>query len=217
MFVLKFNSAVFVCCCLAFLASESSVIGQWLKEIKNSWINIAFDFIKAFECEDDEQCLAIEECEEYKYVLSRNFEKIRLKVCGLMINTVNRKAWRLWRCFVLEPILWTFQREHCCKVSPSISESDTTAKNSSKETQSLLNHPNYAQINHKKCGRSDAFRIVGGEIAKIGQFPWMALLRYSSSIDDTDLSFKCGGTLITVKHVLTVSHCIRLKDSNLWV
>ncbi len=43
-------------------------------------------------------------------------------------------------------------------------------------------------------------RIVGGQNAKLGEFPWSVLLVYGSA--------KCGGSLITLQHVLTAAHCI---------
>lgn len=86
----------------------------------------------------------------------------------------------------------------------------------SEATQSLLNHTNYFKINQRKCGTSDNFRIVvGGKKAFVGQFPWMALLQYASIIDETDLSFRCGGTLINEQFVLTAAHCIEIKTFNL--
>ena len=44
-----------------------------------------------------------------------------------------------------------------------------------------------------KCGASPAVRVVGGEDAKPGQFPWLANLGYRRS---GGLSYKCGGTII---------------------
>lgn len=47
-----------------------------------------------------------------------------------------------------------------------------------------------------------ATRIVGGQPADKGEWPWIAaLLR-----DKTDQY--CGGVLITDQHVLTASHCV---------
>ncbi|XP_045538067.1 venom serine protease Bi-VSP isoform X2 [Papilio machaon] len=64
------------------------------------------------------------------------------------------------------------------------------------------------------CGTSSAqfSKVVGGVNAKLGDFPWMALLGYlyrgGPSVD-----WKCGGSLITSRHVLTAAHCIHGLDS----
>lgn len=45
-------------------------------------------------------------------------------------------------------------------------------------------------------------RVVGGEKAQRGKYPWMAaILR-----DRTDQF--CGGALISDRHILTASHCV---------
>lgn len=59
------------------------------------------------------------------------------------------------------------------------------------------------------CGISNNTfkKIVGGEPAKLGAWPWIALIGYRDSFGTN--SFKCGGALITQRHVLTAAHCIR--------
>lgn len=48
-------------------------------------------------------------------------------------------------------------------------------------------------------------KIVGGAVSKKGAWPWIALLGYD---DASSSPFKCGGTLITARHVLTAAHCV---------
>ncbi|XP_055910857.1 uncharacterized protein LOC129945223 [Eupeodes corollae] len=60
------------------------------------------------------------------------------------------------------------------------------------------------------CGfvNNEYRKIVGGTASKVGAWPWIALIGY----EDNGLSaspFKCGGALITSRHVLTAAHCIR--------
>ncbi|ALC44033.1 CG1299, partial [Drosophila busckii] len=49
-------------------------------------------------------------------------------------------------------------------------------------------------------------KIVGGTVAKPGSWPWIALIGYD---DASSSPFKCGGALITARHVITAAHCIR--------
>ncbi|XP_038221243.1 venom serine protease Bi-VSP-like [Zerene cesonia] len=66
------------------------------------------------------------------------------------------------------------------------------------------------------CGVSNASfsRVVNGIPAKLGDFPWMALLGYRSR---GATSWKCGGSLITSHHVLTAAHCIHNRENELYV
>ena len=59
------------------------------------------------------------------------------------------------------------------------------------------------------CGFSNEThnRVVGGVPAKLGAWPWMTLIGYKNSLGE--ISFKCGGSLISSRHVLTAAHCIR--------
>lgn len=43
-------------------------------------------------------------------------------------------------------------------------------------------------------------RIIGGQEARFGQFPWQAHIRIAA--------FQCGGVLVSSKYVATAAHCI---------
>ncbi|CAG0916052.1 unnamed protein product [Notodromas monacha] len=60
-------------------------------------------------------------------------------------------------------------------------------------------------INDPTCGRSQPYgaqrRIVGGDNAGFGVFPWQAYIRIGKS--------RCGGSLINRRHVVTAGHCVK--------
>ncbi|CAG9793199.1 unnamed protein product [Diatraea saccharalis] len=68
------------------------------------------------------------------------------------------------------------------------------------------------------CGISNASfsRVVGGVKAKLGDFPWMALLGYKRRTG-AGARWLCGGSLVTNKHVLTAAHCIHGHEDDLYV
>ncbi|XP_066594936.1 chymotrypsin-2-like [Prorops nasuta] len=52
-----------------------------------------------------------------------------------------------------------------------------------------------------------ASRIVGGESAPVGKYPYQVQLRYRGR-------FLCGGSIINKQYILTAAHCIYRRDSS---
>ncbi|XP_037947122.1 serine protease grass-like [Teleopsis dalmanni] len=81
---------------------------------------------------------------------------------------------------------------------------DSLPNNGGDDYESSLNQYGLQILNDLKCGVPNGDRVAFGEKAKLGEFPWMALIKYNS----VDKPYKCGGTLITHRHVLTAGHCL---------
>ena len=56
--------------------------------------------------------------------------------------------------------------------------------------------------------------IVGGKKAKLGDFPYMALLGKIAKSDGKIL-YSCGGSLINKWYVLTAAHCVKKDNGKL--
>ncbi|XP_037902413.1 uncharacterized protein LOC119646134 isoform X2 [Hermetia illucens] len=61
----------------------------------------------------------------------------------------------------------------------------------------VINDPSCGISLHKQTAQR---RIVGGDDAGFGSFPWQAYIRIGSS--------RCGGSLVSRRHVVTAGHCV---------
>ena len=97
----------------------------------------------------------------------------------------------------------------CCPsaaLAPGSDDPDPGEEEEAELTHRYSHHPAVGQLADEKfCGLSPAMRVVGGEDATVGQFPWLVNLGYSQR---GVTKYKCGGTLIGRKYVLTAAHCV---------
>ncbi|XP_065073609.1 CLIP domain-containing serine protease B4-like [Ochlerotatus camptorhynchus] len=62
------------------------------------------------------------------------------------------------------------------------------------------------------CGKATGDRIVGGDIAQLDDYPWLARIQYYKP--NRRFGFHCGGVLINERYVLSAAHCIQSVPSS---
>lgn len=67
------------------------------------------------------------------------------------------------------------------------------------------------------CGieLTDVDRITGGIHTELEEFPWLVALMYRENGNGSDVSFRCGGTLISTRYVVTAAQCLKIRGFTL--
>lgn len=90
--------------------------------------------------------------------------------------------------------------------SPPTSTTKQSSRIQTTTATSPTSHPDDVKLNSQHCGEINQKRISRGNRTFVGEFPFMALLAYED--EEGTRRFKCGGSLITTRYVLTAAHCI---------
>lgn len=87
-----------------------------------------------------------------------------------------------------------FPTFHCCEIHTSTE---------------LVHNTSTRIMSDPECGRNreKTSRIVGGHNAEFGEHPWQAFIRVGEA--------RCGGALVSRRHVVTAAHCINGKTINM--
>ncbi|XP_071450645.1 serine protease ea-like isoform X2 [Hetaerina americana] len=102
----------------------------------------------------------------------------------------------------------------CCPSSdrPPTGTTAPPVSNENEVTEDVSQHRSLNLLRLDICGPVSEDRIINGMEANLMELPWMALLGYTVR---SGSPFKCGGSIINDRYILTAAHCVTRLQSNL--
>ncbi|XP_063984192.1 uncharacterized protein LOC135166115 [Diachasmimorpha longicaudata] len=141
------------------------------------------------------RCLKIDDCEDLKKLYKQN-----------PVLPMHEKLLEIARCG--PGGLWNPDFRVCCGINQNVDITSVKFESLVESVIQRIPSKNRARrlLPHELCGPIPEAKIFGGNDTKIHEFPWMALLQYN--VRRKGVYFKCGGSLISDKYVLTAAHCL---------
>ncbi|XP_020292830.1 venom protease-like [Pseudomyrmex gracilis] len=147
---------------------------------------------------------------------------INIKTCPVLLNLLKSNAQDPSVRNFLRSSLCGFEGKDpkvCCPTGRNDENIDSNTGNNNGNAdgdrdRKEITNTRYGPLYPPQCGYSNVtfHRVVGGEPASLGSWPWITALGYTNSRNPNVPRWLCGGALISSRHVLTAGHCVHGRN-----